>query len=90
MTFYVFPPCEDNFDDNGWGCAYRSLQTCVSWYRMQHYSTEGVPSIPEIQRLLKCIDEAHKDLEIGSKKWFFGEILVSYSLAHTCLFAFAS
>ncbi|CAK9094413.1 unnamed protein product [Durusdinium trenchii] len=60
---------QDNFDDNGWGCAYRSLQTCVSWYRMQHYSTEGVPSIPEIQRLLKCIDEAHKDLEIGSKKW---------------------
>lgn len=24
---------QDNFDDNGWGCAYRSLQTIVSWYR---------------------------------------------------------
>eukprot|EP00435_Cladocopium_sp_Y103_P014504 s1453_g3.t1 len=62
---------QDGFDDNGWGCAYRSLQTCVSWYRMQHYvGTEvAVPSIPDIQRLLKRIDEAHKDLEIGSKKW---------------------
>lgn len=48
---------EDGFDDNGWGCAYRSLQTCVSWYRLQHYSEELVPSIPEIQRLLKRIDE---------------------------------
>ncbi|CAJ1410883.1 unnamed protein product [Effrenium voratum] len=60
---------QDSFDDNGWGCAYRSLQTCVSWYRLQHYSGEAVPSIPEIQRLLKRIDEAHKDLEVGSKKW---------------------
>ena len=24
---------QDNFDDNGWGCAYRSLQTIVSWFR---------------------------------------------------------
>ena len=24
---------QDKFDDNGWGCAYRSLQTLVSWLR---------------------------------------------------------
>lgn len=24
---------QDNFDDNGWGCAYRSLQTIISWFR---------------------------------------------------------
>lgn len=24
---------QENFDDNGWGCAYRSLQTIISWYR---------------------------------------------------------
>lgn len=24
---------QDNFDDNGWGCAYRSLQTICSWFR---------------------------------------------------------
>ena len=26
---------QDNFDDDGWGCAYRSLQTIVSWLRLQ-------------------------------------------------------
>jgi hypothetical protein len=24
---------QDRIDDNGWGCAYRSLQTIVSWFR---------------------------------------------------------
>lgn len=24
---------QDNFDDNGWGCAYRSLQSIISWFR---------------------------------------------------------
>jgi Ufm1-specific protease 2 len=23
---------QDNFDDKGWGCAYRSLQTLISFY----------------------------------------------------------
>ena len=63
---------EDGFDDNGWGCAYRSLQTCVSWYRLQHYSEELVPSIPEIQRLLKRIDEVPMpgwEVENGEMVW---------------------
>lgn len=25
---------QENFDDNGWGCAYRSLQTICSWFRL--------------------------------------------------------
>ena len=24
---------QDKFDDDGWGCAYRSLQTLISWFR---------------------------------------------------------
>ena len=24
---------QDNFDDNGWGCAYRSLQSIISWFK---------------------------------------------------------
>lgn len=24
---------QDQFDDDGWGCAYRSLQTLCSWFR---------------------------------------------------------
>ena len=30
---------QDNFDDDGWGCAYRSLQTIVSWLRKQVFSS---------------------------------------------------
>ena len=28
----------------GWGCAYRSLQTIFSWYKLQQYSSIDVPS----------------------------------------------
>lgn len=28
----------------GWGCAYRSLQTIISWYRLQQYTAIDVPS----------------------------------------------
>jgi hypothetical protein len=35
---------QDGFDDSGWGCAYRSLQTIISWFRLQHYTSISVPS----------------------------------------------
>merc|ERR1711920_1134495 len=37
--------------------------------RMQFYSDKEVPGITEIQKLLQRIDEAHKDIIVGSKKW---------------------
>lgn len=60
---------QDQFNDNGLGCAYRSLQTCVSWYRLQFYSSKPVPSISGIQELLKRVDEFSRDLEVGSRHW---------------------
>lgn len=27
--------CQNKMDDNGWGCAYRSLQTLASWFKLQ-------------------------------------------------------
>ena len=27
---------QDRYDDKGWGCAYRSLQTLVSWFRFNN------------------------------------------------------
>lgn len=42
----------DNFKDDGWGCAYRSLQTLFSWFKLQGFTAVGVPSIPEIQQIL--------------------------------------
>jgi hypothetical protein len=35
---------QDKFNDAGWGCAYRSLQTIVSWFRIQQYTSKPIPS----------------------------------------------
>lgn len=35
---------QDRFNDSGWGCAYRSLQTIVSWFKLQRYTSKPVPS----------------------------------------------
>ena len=42
---------QDRVDDTGWGCAYRSLQTVVSWFRAQGYTARPVPSHAEIQQV---------------------------------------
>ena len=38
----------DGFDDAGWGCGFRTVQSILSWLSPQ----EPPPSIPELQRLL--------------------------------------
>jgi hypothetical protein len=42
---------QDNFDDNMWGCAYRSLQTVCSWFILQGYTTKPVPTHSQIQQV---------------------------------------
>ncbi|PFH34920.1 peptidase family c78 protein [Besnoitia besnoiti] len=71
--------CQDGERDEGWGCCYRSLQLVISWYRLQHFTQKPVPSIGDIQRLLKKFDMAHENLEIGSKTWI-GTVEGSYIL----------
>ena len=39
-------------DDKGWGCAYRSLQTIWSWFRLQGYTDRPVPDHRTIQQTL--------------------------------------
>lgn len=43
---------QDHIDDNGWGCAYRSLQTICSWFKQQGYVERSVPTHREIQQVL--------------------------------------
>jgi hypothetical protein len=50
--YVYFHYSHDGIDDRGWGCAYRSLQTLVSWVTMQHYASVDIPSIYQIQRIL--------------------------------------
>ena len=69
---------QDNIDDSGWGCAYRSLQTICSWFRLQGYSSRQPPTHREIQTALVKLGDKSKDF-IGSKKWI-GAIELGYVL----------
>jgi len=42
---------QDRVDDNGWGCAYRSLQTLASWFLLYGYTDKPVPSHRDIQQV---------------------------------------
>ncbi|XP_059059990.1 probable Ufm1-specific protease 2 [Achroia grisella] len=59
---------QDNFNDDGWGCAYRSMQTIFSWFRYQGYTTVEVPTHKEIQQCLVNIGDKPSSF-IGSKQW---------------------
>ncbi|KAL8569277.1 hypothetical protein ACOMHN_029898 [Nucella lapillus] len=71
---------QDRFDDDKWGCAYRSLQTLVSWFRFQGYTDAAVPSHREIQQALVAVGDKESSF-VGSKKWI-GSFEVSYCLDH--------
>ncbi|KAK2576065.1 hypothetical protein KPH14_007403 [Odynerus spinipes] len=69
---------QNGFDDNGWGCAYRSLQTIISWYRLQGYTSIPIPSHKEIQKCLVDIGDKTSNF-IGSKQWI-GSTEVGFTL----------
>ena len=69
---------QDRFDDNGWGCAYRSLQTICSWFRRQHYTAAPVPTHREIQETLVRIGDKDPGF-VGSRQWI-GSFELSYIL----------
>jgi hypothetical protein len=66
--YYYYHYGQDGFDDKGWGCAYRSLQTIVSWFKEQHFTQKEVPSHFQIQKMLVEANDKPKDF-IGSKEW---------------------
>ncbi|XP_075972965.1 UFM1 specific peptidase 2 [Anticarsia gemmatalis] len=59
---------QDNFNDDGWGCAYRSMQTIFSWFRYQGYTTVEVPTHKDIQQCLVKIGDKPSSF-LGSKQW---------------------
>ena len=41
---------DQSFNDHGWGCAYRSLQTLLSWFNLQnHCHIPAMLSLTQIQ-----------------------------------------
>ena len=71
---------QDNFNDDGWGCAYRSLQTLCSWFLLQGYTKRQVPNHSEIQEALVALGDKPKKF-VGSKQWI-GSFEVSMCLEH--------
>lgn len=69
---------QDNINDSGWGCAYRSLQTIISWFRLQHYTTVDVPTHKKIQEVLVDIGDKEPSFT-GSQNWI-GAIELSFVL----------
>ena len=61
---------QDNFSDAGWGCAYRSLQTILSWFILNTSVGKNIkiPTIPEIQTILVKLGDKDKKI-IGSTDW---------------------
>ncbi|CAI7741080.1 unnamed protein product, partial [Closterium sp. NIES-54] len=71
---------QDRIDDSGWGCAYRSLQTIVSWFRIQQYTSIPVPTHRRIQQALVEIGDKEATF-VGSSQWI-GAIELSFILDH--------
>ncbi|XP_054460778.1 ufm1-specific protease 2 [Anoplopoma fimbria] len=59
---------QDHMDDNGWGCAYRSLQTICSWFQQQGYVERAVPTHKEIQQALVDVGDKKASF-VGSRQW---------------------
>ncbi|GLC50821.1 hypothetical protein PLESTB_000435800 [Pleodorina starrii] len=69
---------QDRFNDSGWGCAYRSLQTICSWFRLQKYTSKPIPSHKTIQQVLARLGDKPPSF-VGSSNWI-GAIELSYIL----------
>lgn len=69
---------QHGFNDRGWGCAYRSLQTVLSWFRLNQYTTAETPSHEQVQRVLVGIQDKPPSF-VGSKQWI-GSQEVGYVL----------
>ncbi|CAK6958496.1 ufm1-specific protease 2 [Scomber scombrus] len=59
---------QDRMDDNGWGCAYRSLQTICSWFQQQGYVERSVPTHKDIQQALVDVGDKQSSF-VGSRQW---------------------
>ncbi|XP_045502202.1 ufm1-specific protease 1 [Colias croceus] len=58
----------DGFDDRGWGCGYRTLQTICSWMKHNINKDVSVPTIREIQKILVDLEDKPKSFH-GSRQW---------------------
>ena len=78
---------QDGLDDSGWGCAYRSLQTIVSWLRLQAYTDKCIPSHTEIQQVPYFISKTFDEVLMVGYIFSFSKLqcfLVKYKVCKIC------
>ncbi|XP_013116667.1 probable Ufm1-specific protease 2 [Stomoxys calcitrans] len=66
--YHYYHYLQQQMQDNGWGCAYRSLQTICSWFLLQGYTERAVPTHLEIQQHLVKIGDKPLSFK-GSSQW---------------------
>lgn len=68
----------DGVQDQGWGCAYRTLQSMISWIlnKKPNYKDLNVPGIREIQECLVRLEDKPQKF-VGSRDWI-GALEVFY------------
>lgn len=78
---------QNQMNDSGWGCAYRSLQTIISWFQLQGYlDIDRVANHQQIQQALVDVGDKPASF-VGSSKWI-GSQEVCYVLNQ--LYGFSS
>lgn len=68
----------DHFHFQGWGCAYRTLQSMASWIINSQGLTTSIPDLSSIQRTLVAINDKPTSF-VGSRDWI-GAMEVFYVL----------
>lgn len=74
---------QDGDSDSGWGCAYRSLQTIVSWFWLNGYVDDPKFQMPKHRAIQQAlVDVGDKPVSfVGSRLWI-GSQEVCYVLSH--------
>ncbi|XP_068148526.1 probable Ufm1-specific protease 2 [Drosophila tropicalis] len=67
-NYHYYHYLQQQVQDKGWGCAYRSLQTICSWFLLQGYSNASIPTHLQIQEYLHKIDDKPASF-VGSTQW---------------------
>ena len=67
-NYYYYHYLQDKETDSGWGCAYRSLQTLISWFIAQGYANIKMPTIIEIQKALVDMKDKPSTF-VGTNEW---------------------
>nr|XP_031841942.1 ufm1-specific protease 1 isoform X1 [Nomia melanderi] len=70
----------DGFNDKGWGCGYRTLQTICSWITKTRKLEQSAPSVRGVQEILVALEDKEKSF-IGSREWI-GSFEVCLVLNH--------